>query len=329
VAAGTITDYNLVTELVDGYVGPVLTANLSLMRSGVITGTHDGISFPISQGNTWTVRGYQQETSDWDTPVAATDMDVNFSGTYQDVGCILRRGYALGVEDVSRFAGGDPENAYASYLANQIGHHAGRNIERTFFEGVLLGLFNTSGTLRSSHVKVAASGLTVSDVEDGRWLVGENGGSYDFIMMHSTVYKNYSKNELVNYSDTARAMYQEMGLQYGGRIGGQDILLNDRVYSSGNTYHTYLMKRGALFLGFQRDLNIEYDRQILKAGGTDVWKYTAYFSPHVPGTSFTGTAPTGVGGATDANLYTVGNWTKRTGIDNSQIGIVAIESTEA
>jgi len=155
VAAGTIGDYNLVTELLDGYVGPVLTANLSLMKSGVVSAAHEGITFPINQGNTWTVRGYQQETSDWDTPVAATDMTVNFSGTYKDIGCVLRRGYAFGVEDVSRFAGGDPENAYATYLANQMGHHAARNIERTYFEGVLLGLFNSSGALRDSHVKVA------------------------------------------------------------------------------------------------------------------------------------------------------------------------------
>ena len=327
-AAGTITDYNLVTELIDGMAPVVLTANLSLVRSGVMSTTFDGITFPISQGNTWSVRGYTQRTDDWSTPVAATDMTVNNIDSYKDVGVILRRGDALGVEDVSRYAGGDPENALATDMARIIGHQAAINFERTFFEGVLLGLFNTSGCLRDSHVVVAQSALTAGDFTDALWAVGENGGQYSLAMMHSKVFKNYQKNELVNYSDVARMTFMQMGMSYGGTIGGVPVVLNDRVYNSSNTYHTYLFKPNSLFLAFQRDMNIEYDRQVLKAGGTDVWKYLPYFSPHVPGTTFSGTAPTGVGGATDANLYTVGNWSKRTGVDNSQIGVVCIESTE-
>lgn len=328
-AATTITDYNLVTELIDGYAPSVLTANLSLMKSGVLSSAHDGVNLMPSQGNTWTVRGYQQYTTAWATPVAATDMTVNALGTYQDIGVILRRGTAFGVEDVSRYAGGDPENAIAEDIAKQIGHHAALQIETTIFTYLLPGIFLTSGTLRSSHTIVSNGALGVGDIEDGLAVPGENRNGFTKLFMHSTVYSRFVKNELVNYSDVARREYMEQGLVYGGSIAGVDIILNDRCYKSGNTYHSYLMRAGGLFLGYQKDLNVEYDRQVLKAGGTDVWKYLVYFSPHLPGVSFTGTAPTGVGGATDANLSTVGNWTKRTGIDNSQIGVVAIETVEA
>lgn len=323
-ALNTVGDYTLVNKLIPGYAAPALTKNLSLLNAGVLqSATIGGLG---EGGNLWQVRGYKEYTTHWTRAVAATDRTIKTIGTYTDKGAILRAGDSFGVEDVSRFAGGDGENAYAQFIGGQIGQSAGLGTEVSIFTYELPGLFLASGILRSSHLIESDGTLSPTDVIDAKAVPGEQGGRFTKMFMHSDVHAEYEKNELISYSDVARREYMEKGLTYGGRIGGLDVIINDRCYNSGSTYHTYLMAPGSIFLGVQRGLLVEYERLPRMAGGSDVWTYSLYISPHVLGTSYTGTA-TGLAGVTDAELATVGNWTKRSGITDGEIGIVAIEST--
>jgi hypothetical protein len=117
---------------------------------------------------------------------------------------------------------------------------------------------------------------------------------------------------------------------YGGMFNGAMVILNDQVYTDGNVvYHSYLFMPGAAVLGYQTNFNTEAFRQQLTAAGTDVLKYALAYCAHVPGASYTGTVPSVIGGITDAALFTGSNWTARTSINASEIGIIAIETVEA
>jgi hypothetical protein len=98
--------------------------------------------------------------------------------------------------------------------------------------------------------------------------------------------------------------------------------------SATSTYHSYLCKPGGAVLGYQKSFGTEADRDILLASGTDLLKYNLAYCAHVPGASYTGTVPTVIGGITDAAMVTGSNWTARTSINASEIGIVAIETVE-
>ena len=201
-AANTVGDYTLISHLIEGYAAPALTKNLSLLNAGILqTNTIPGLG---QGGNTWSVRGYSEYTTHWTRATAATDRTIKTIGTYNDIGVVLRAGDSFGVEDVSRFAGGDGENAYAQYIGGQIGQSAGLGTETSIFTYMLPGLFKADGALRANHLITSDGTLTASDVVDAKAIPGEQAGRFTKMFMHSTVHAEYEKNELISYSDIAR-----------------------------------------------------------------------------------------------------------------------------
>jgi len=152
------------------------------------------------------------------------------------------------------------------------------------------------------------------------------------VIMHSSVYYNRRINDLVDtvsantYSDMA-AFRTDAATAFVGRVGQYNLFLNDRVYNTGGVYDTIVAGPGSVYMGWQVQNSIEAWRDPLLAGGTDLIKYVVAYSMHIPGASYTATAPAGIGGATDANLYTATNWTATTDYSHaSKVPMVVIKS---
>jgi hypothetical protein len=215
-------------------------------------------------------------------------------------------------------------------MANQ----AAYDVEQAVLTQLLAGVFSTDGTIATTNV-LDKSGVKfdVSFVTEAMALVGERSGLFNRIVMHPTLYWKLRINELLTSQPNNTISQVQDAAQYAttyaGSIGNFAIFLNSRMYNTGGVYTTLLSGSGPnapLYLGIERDFMVEYDRQILKAGGTDVWKYTHSHSPAVSAVSFTGSAPTGIGGVTDAALALYTNWTKVGGHTAAQTPAVAIHS---
>ncbi len=325
-AATTIGNYDVIAKLVEGYVSANFTHDASLLSSGLV-GTIPTEN--LSEGNTWQIRGDIQYHTAWQTPTAATDLTLRAISHYKDIGVILRRADSFGFEDAARIAAGDTNalQRIGAIITDQIAY----NLEDSFLQDLIPGVFNTGGPLDSDTYMVTESeSFKPEFIASARKLHGARGARLNRILMHPDVYYNAQIDKLatgLDYDTITR--FNQTGMTYGGMYGGAMILLNDRVYNSSGTYHTYLLRPGALALGYQKNLNMEADRDKLLAAGTDFVKYDMYYSPHIFGLTFSGSASTTIGGTTDAVLGTGSNWSTRTSVNASEIGIVAIETTEA
>lgn len=326
-AATTVGDYQLTAKIIEGYLQAYLPEDLPLIKAGLVTVDTDAPKF--ASGNTWEVKSRKYDSTVASTPVAATDATVRSLSTGKQIGVVLRRGVPYGVEKFSAQAGGDSIEAFAADAARVMLHNANLTINSSFQTDLFPGLFAASGTLVDTHVVDNGTALSTKDFADAELLIGERAALLDSYIIHPT---QYHKRKLADYVDFDQKDYElareysMTGKTYAGRMGGRRVFLDSTCYNDGTTYWSYLVGPGALGLGFQMGVTVEYDYLMLTGMGTHVWQYTMSYAPYVNKVSFTGTAPTGIGGATAANLSTVGNWTKITNTDASEIPIVCIKA---
>lgn len=332
-AASTAADYPLIAKTVEGYVRANFSHRMSLLTSGAMGTIPVG---NLSYGNTWQVRGRVEYHNAWQTPTAATDLTVNDLSTYKDIGVILRRADAFGIEDAAAVAAGDTQ-AIAD-VGNIALDSYQYNLETSVFTYLLPGLFNTGGPLADTDYWKVETGTPFDQgaISLAYKLLKGEGGAMNILLMHPDVFYGNQLNLLTTGTDyAARAEFARLGINYGGMLGGSMVVINKLIYNSGGVYHSYLVRPGGMVLGYQKTFGTEAYRDVLLAGGTDVLKYDVYYCAHVPGTSFTGTAPTVIGGATDAAIATGSNWSLRADQDAAQavqpgeIGVICIETTEA
>jgi hypothetical protein len=327
-SATTSTDYTLVSSVIDGYGNAYFPEKLGFVKAGLVLEDKNP-KFARDGGNTHTLRKRVYTNQTWRAPSSDTDTTIDSITSSNEIGVIIRRYVDLGIEDFAIMAAGDYDamEDYGRILA----HNAALNMEKSYATNILPALFNpTNGALYSSHCH-DISGATIKneDIVTCEGKLGENQMMITDIMMHSTVFNN---TEIRTLTDPAVDQYaietfQSMGLVYAGNLAGKRIILNDRCISeTASIYNTYLFKKQALYLGFQKPLTIEVFEDKRLAAGTNVCRYTVACSPHVFGVSFSGTAPTAICGATDAALLTATNWTKRTGVTDSEIGVLCIRS---
>lgn len=330
-AATTATSYTELANHLNGYVPAFLPEQLSLVNSGVFA-VDRSANFPVG-GAEFIVRKHTRDVSDWRTPVAATDSVIDGITAANEKGVIFRRYKALGDEDFSRLSSGD-FNAMED-IARIHTHNAGYNTENQGW-GLLAGLFGTGGPFTSGAtidltVEHSSNGMSAAFISEAKKKMGENTGGFEFLFMHSNVYYGSEIEALTtpDLNETLMAEFQNSGMTYAGKYGGFKVILNDRVYKTGvaGTYDSYLFKRGAALLSYQNPgLVFRAFRDERSAAGTDVLQYNIAASMHVPGTTWTGATPSGLGGVTDAALATGSNWGTRTGLTVAECGIVCIKT---
>lgn len=325
-AATTATSYTEVAKLITGYANAFLPEKLSLVNSGAMRVDTDPAG-DFASGSTFVQRYRNYVSGDWNTPTANTDSTIDaFSGN-NETGVIFRRYKDIGIEDFAKLSSGDL--APIQDMARISAHNAALAMENQAFD-LIEGVFSSVGPLFSTHVvNATGNAISPSNIAQAKKIMGEYGAGFAYMFMHPDVFYDSEVAALTNAGandpNTIRT-FQETGMAYAGRYGGMSVILNERVGVTDTTYDTYLLRPGAIMLAYQKALMFEAYRDYRAAAGTDVIRYTVAAALHIPGLTWGGSTPSGLGGVTDAALGLGSNWAKRTNVNDKEIGLVCIKS---
>jgi hypothetical protein len=235
----------------------------------------------------------------------------------KDVACVLYRGKAFGANELAgALAGDDPVDAIVERFAD----YRARQEQKTLI-ATLQGVFSAASM--ANHVldkSAAAGGIDGNMVLDAKQLLGDSADQLQAIMMHSAVFTELQKQNLIQYTTTSD-----------GKIAfatylGYNIVVDDGmpVDTTGNDpiYTTYLFARGSIGRGEGTPVSLtlaETDRDSLAGDDFVINRWALVMHPM--GVKWKGT-PTG---ATPSNteLATGTNWERV--YEDKNIGIVAIK----
>lgn len=319
------------TRLVDTYLPLYVDEVFSAMNTGMIQ-VDNNPPFPAAGVNSFSIPTLYHTTAAAQTPTANTAVTVNNLATGTMIGVVRRRAEALGIEDLGAKAGSADPDMLAREIARVLAKQYQYDIETALFTYLIQGVFGgATSPLYSSHC-IDKSGETWDPkwISDAMAVFGEHIGLVNGIMMHPTFFWSMRVNEYLtaqaNTTGADNPALLGMLSTYVGNIGSLRVFLNERCYNTGGVYDTYVFGSNAVYMGIEEAYNVEYDRDVLKAAGTDIWKARWSNCVHIPGVSFTGSAPSVAGGVTDAALATAGNWTAVTGAAAAQTPLVVIKS---
>jgi hypothetical protein len=211
-----------------------------------------------------------------------TAMTTNKVAAAAEYAVVQRAGAAYEVYDTAQLVSiPDP----VAEIASQIGRRAAEYIDAALVTAAesTPNTFDQTGSLKTNSAMtmdqntfVVAMTSTLGD----NYMNLLNGGA---IIMHSKV-----------YGDLMQLGVIQNQYQFGGEVLktgviptllGLPIIVSDRVtkttVSSVNYYQTYIVGPGALALFYQRQVQVEFDRDILLSA--DVIAATVHFSPHLFG----------------------------------------------
>ena len=190
------------------------------------------------------------------------------------------------------------------------------------------GIVNDVAEAASSADPTVANNISAEAIIDAMSLLGDQGSGFTTMLVHSAVYKELQKLELIDFiqpSNTAQQIPTYRGMQ---------VLVDDKLYNFTRTatsttvfpvYTTFLLKHAAFKFGDSdkgfTPVHIEVDET---AGiGTETLFTRKMFALAPMGFDYTGT-PAGDLGPTDAELAVGASWTL--GYDLNTLGFVAIYS---
>jgi hypothetical protein len=314
----------IVPEVLADMVSAQIPTKAKIIRSGIAS--MDYANVDISEGgNFFNVPFFDELTGDSEIIDGINQIGVNALATRKDIGVVKHRGKAWGVTDLARFAGlGDPQ----AEIARQIANYWGKEFDKIFVKIINAIIDATNGTLKDTHVLSIGvpTGTKVlfdtSACVDASLLIGDNLDDLTGIIMHSKVYGDLVKEKLIDYVELSSTdqTYQTARIP---TFLGREIVVSDQmpVDTSGdnNIYTSYLFGRGAGYLGYQRQLMTEKDRDILAF--RNVLSTSVHFGLHLKlvkwNVSTTNPA--------DTDLETATNWAK-VAADDKLIKFVAVKS---
>jgi len=324
---------NLVTtaRVVDNYLPIFIDEVFSAMTTGLFQ-VDNNPPFPSAGVNTFTIPTLYHTTAAAQTPTADTDLTINNIASGTMIGVVRRRAEVLGIEDVGARAGSLDLDLAGREIARALSKQYLYDTETALFTYLLQGVIGAAtAPLYATHcVDKSSDTWDHKFIASAMAVFGEHLGMVNGIIMHPTLYWKARINEYLTAqaSTTGADNPALLGMlsTYVGSIGQLRVFLNERVYNTGGIYDTVVFGSNAVYMGIEEPYNVETDRLVLKAGGTDIYKARWSNCLHIPGVSFTGSGPTVGGGVTDAALGTAGNWTAVTGAAAAQTPLVVIKA---
>lgn len=244
----------------------------------------------------------------------------------EDVGVVCRRGRAWAYTTIAEVATGKDIN---QIIGERLGRFWARVYDKSLLS-VLKGALPDTHKIDFSQKDFGQPDVTIDipKIIDAMGLIGDNADNFEIIIMHSKVYTDLLKNQLIQFPNSANT---EQLIREGefGRVLGRRIIVSDSVTAetytlddgSGNTetryrYYTFIAQPGAMYFAFQRELMTEEDKDILAQK-----KYlvsTAHYVPHLKGVKWNSS----VLNPSDAELANPYNWQKVW--DDKAIRVVAL-----
>lgn len=306
-------------KVFDAYVENLSTEKSAIINSGVavadarVSGmiTAGGLTVTMPFWNDLT--GDDEVLGDGDKQLSTDKMNAG-----ADIANVLYRGKGWGANEMAGIlAGSDPVRS----ILSKIGNFWIRDEQKVFIH-TLNGLFADGGALKAAHLNVTGAGIDPSAILDTKQLMGDHADGLSLLVMHSAVYTDLQKQQLITFVQPADANIQ-IPTYLGYRVVVDDALKP----TADGTYTTYLLAAGSFGRNAGNPASMtsfETDRD--KAAGTDKIYTRRAFVLHPYGIKWTD-ADRDAGNltATNADLEKAANW--ETVYDLKNIGIVGLQHT--
>lgn len=238
----------------------------------------------------------------------------------QDIAAVIYRGRGWSVNELAAvISGDDPLGALLGKIASWWLRR-----EQRILISVLNGLFATGGALASTHLlNKPTEGISGELVLDAKQLLGDSADRLSLIAMHSAVYTELQKQNLIVFIPNARG---EVVIP---TYLGYRVIQDDGVPFTGTgankVYTTYLFATGAIGRNTgSPDKLTTFERDRDAAKGNDRVFTRRAFTMHPYGVKFKNTdREAGEITPTNTDLSKAGNWEKV--YEDKQIGIIGIQ----
>jgi|LGVE01.1.fsa_nt_gb hypothetical protein len=316
-----VSDVIVPDELSD-MVTAQISPHIDFQRLGIATKDY-GNKDVSESGHFAKVPFYDQLTGDDEVITDTTSLTPGNISTDTDIGVVCHRGKAWASRDLAKIlSGDDPQKE----IAKQVAKFWGKKMNNTMIQ-VLNGIFYPStGALASTHyLKTAADDtaaviITAASIVRAASKLGDEMSEFDAIVVHSLVYADMVTAKMVSHPTVSTP--DSVDITAGpGRFLGLDIIVSDYCPTSGSgtygLYSCYLLKKGCMYLGMQKSVMTESDRDILAQ--KDVLASTVHYVPHMKLVKWNSTDTN----PTNAALATASKWTNIAD-DNKFIGAVSL-----
>ena len=307
----------IVPEIFTPYVIEKTAEKSRILTSGIAI-ANPRLNELVSGGGTTIQMPYWKDLTGADEVLSdQTPLTPGKINTDKDIAALLLRGKAWGANELAgALAGDDPMKAIGDRVADYWARQ-----EQKILVSVLTGAF--AAATMSNHVldkSAAAGGIDGNMVLDAKQLLGDSADQLQAIMMHSAVYTELQKQNLIQYTTTSDGKITiPTYLTY-------QVIIDDGmpVDTTGNTpiYTTYLFARGSVGRGEGTPVSLtptETDRDSL--AGEDFLINRRALVLHPMGVKWKGN-PAGVT-PSNAELATGTNWERV--YEDKNIGLVAIK----
>jgi hypothetical protein len=312
----------VVPEILSDMVSAQISPYMDFLRTGIATKDYGNKG--IDEGGLFVkVPFYNQLTGTSQRLTDSTSLVPGKISTATDVGVVVHRGNAWASRELATIISGDnPQKE----VAKQVASFWGKDMTNACIS-VLNGVFDASaGTLKDTHrVKTGADSsaaviVSAGDIVKAASKLGDKMTEFDALVVHSLVYADMLRAKLVSFPALNDPNNVSLA-QSPGKFLGLDLIVTDYCPVAGTgtyaLYTCYLMKKGCMYLGMQKNIMTENDRDILAQ--KDILATTAHFVPHLKLVKWN---------TTDDNpeytsLATAGNWLNVAN-DNKFIGAVAL-----
>jgi hypothetical protein len=320
----------IIPEIFTPYVIEQTTLRDAFLASGVVqpmaelnaTEGGDYVNIPFWKANL---------TGDFEVLSDSTSLTPGKITADKQVGVILHRGRAFESRDLAALAAGaDPMAAIGAKVADYVANQRQKDLIKCI-EGVF-GSLTGSDSPAFSALRFDTSGMTAlgpRQVAKARALLGDQGDKLTAVGMHSAVYYDLVERKAIDYVTATEARQTALGTAqdafagsiaaaYGGDNAvplymGLRVIVSDDLAPTSTNYPVYFFTQGAIASGEQMGMQTETDRDILAK--SDAMSIDLHYCYHPVGAKFVGTT-----NPTQAQLATIGNWTKV--YETKNLGIV-------
>jgi hypothetical protein len=324
----------IIPEIFTPYVIEQTTLRDAFLASGVVqpmaelnaTEGGDYVNIPFWKANL---------TGDFEVLSDSTSLTPGKITADKQVGVILHRGRAFESRDLAALAAGaDPMAAIGAKVADYVANQRQKDLIKCI-EGVF-GSLTGSDSPAFSALRFDTSGMTAlgpRQVAKARALLGDQGDKLAAVALHSAVYYDLVERKAIDYitnsearlataatgASTINAVGGSIAAAYGGDNAvplymGLRVIVSDDLVPTSTNYPVYFFTQGAIASGEQMGMQTETDRDILAK--SDAMSIDLHYCYHPVGAKW------GVGttNPTQAQLATIGNWTKV--YETKNLGIV-------
>lgn len=315
---GTFGGFYFDPDVFTDYIQEADPVHTSIINSGVLRVSPDISAVLTDKNNVFTVPNYAPLTGDAKNYDGDTDNTPNDISAKKQTGMAFRRMSAWKDQDFTReLTGADP----LGDVARKVAYYQQKNNQKDLL-AVIDGVLQNDG-LKSHVSDISAAGSSATSenrlsadtfLDAAQAALGDNFDDLTMVAMHSRVYTNLLKLQLVNNIATTPDAYSR-GVQFGLLLNKYLVMVDDSLTTStstaGTKYNTYLLGEGAIATArnvrIDKPNYVDYDPE--KSGGVNKL-YTKWgMAMHPLGMTFD-VASVAKNSPTRTELGTKGMWTK-------------------